>query len=129
MLSLLPALLLAPAALALPAGTPEHSPRYDYIVVGGGTSGLVVANRLSEDYGVSVAVIEAGDSELSNTNVSDVTAYGKAFGTAIDWQYESVAQEYAGNTSQVLRAGKAVGGTSTFNGNFYIQSLFCSIII
>ena len=110
--------LLAPAALAASEGVLSHSTRYDYIIVGGGTSGLVVANRLSEDYNVSVAVIEAGDIELNNPNVTSTAAYTKAFGTAIDWQYESAPQIYAGNASQVLRAAKALGGTSDINGTF-----------
>jgi choline dehydrogenase-like flavoprotein len=113
----LPALLLAPAVLAAPEEW-THSPRYDYIIVGGGTSGLVVANRLSEDYNVSVAVIEAGGVELYNPNITDTSKYGNAFGTAVDWQYESVPQTYAGNASQVLRAGKALGGTSNINGTY-----------
>lgn len=110
--------LLAPAALAASEGVLSHSTRYDYIIVGGGTSGLVVANRLSEDYNVSVAVIEAGDIELNNPNVTSTAAYTKAFGTAIDWRYESAPQIYAGNASQVLRAAKALGGTSDINGTF-----------
>jgi choline dehydrogenase-like flavoprotein len=111
--------LLAPAALAASESVVNartHSPRYDYVIVGGGTSGLVVANRLSEDYNVSVAVIEAGDIELYNSNITSTSKYGNAFGTAIDWQYESVPQVYAGNASQVLRAAKALGGTSDING-------------
>lgn len=91
-------------------------PLYDYVVVGGGTSGLVVANRLSEDPNVSVVVIEAGESEHDNPNVTAVGGYGKAFGTHVDYQYESVNQTHAGNSKQVLRAGKALGGTSTING-------------
>jgi hypothetical protein len=112
-------LLLAPAALAVSEGVGTawtHSPRYDYIIVGGGTSGLVVANRLSEDYNVSVAVIEAGGVELYNPNITDTSKYGNAFSTAVDWQYESVPQAYAGDAPQVLRAGKALGGTSNING-------------
>lgn len=89
---------------------------FDYVIVGGGTSGLVVANRLSEIPGVTVAVIEAGASVLNNTDVSASDGYGEAFGTSIDWAYQSVPQTYAGNTSQTLRAGKALGGTSTING-------------
>jgi hypothetical protein len=114
------ALFLAPAALAVSesvATTWTHSSRYDYIIVGGGTSGLVVANRLSEDYNVSVAVIEAGGIELYNPNITDTSKYGNAFGTAIDWQYQSVPQTYAGDAPQVLRAGKALGGTSNINGS------------
>lgn len=91
-------------------------PLYDYVVVGGGTSGLVVANRLSEDPDVSVVVIEAGHSVHNNENVTAANGYGKAFGTEIDYQYESVNQTYGGNSKQVLRAGKALGGTSTING-------------
>jgi choline dehydrogenase-like flavoprotein len=116
----LPTLLLAPAALAATKGAGDvwaHSPRYDYIIVGGGTSGLVVANRLSEDYNVSVAVIEAGGIELYNPNITDTSKYGNAFSTLVDWQYESVPQTFAGNASQVLRAGKALGGTSNINGS------------
>jgi len=115
-----PTLLLAPTALAISGSaepTGRTNTRYDYIVVGGGTSGLVVANRLSEDYNVSVAVIEAGGVELYNPNITDTSKYGNAFGTAVDWQYESVPQIYAGNASQVLRAGKALGGTSNINGS------------
>lgn len=97
-------------------------PLYDYVVVGGGTSGLVVANRLSEDPTVSVLVIEAGASVHDNHDVKSAGGYGKAFGTDIDYQYESVNQTHAGGPKQVLRAGKALGGTSTINGKriYYI---------
>jgi hypothetical protein len=113
------ALLLAPTALAVYESVATAwtlSLRYDYVVVGGGTPGLEVANRLSEDYNVSVAVIEAGDIELYNPNITDMSMYVNAFGTAVDWQYESVPQTYAGDAPQILRAGKALGGTSDING-------------
>lgn len=90
--------------------------QYDFVIVGGGTSGLVVANRLSEMREVTVVVIEAGDSVFNNFNVTSVTGYGRSFGTALDWAYQTEDQRYAGGSKQIMRAGKAIGGTSTING-------------
>lgn len=95
---------------------------YDYIVVGGGTGGLVVANRLSELANISVLVIEAGGSILNNPNVTGTSVYGKAFGTPIDWAYKTTAQEYGDGTPQTVRAGKALGGSSTINGLVYLRA-------
>ncbi|KAE9965739.1 hypothetical protein BLS_007428 [Venturia inaequalis] len=116
------ALALASTAFALPKSLPKSTPSYDYIIVGGGVSGLVLANRLSEDSAVSVAVIEAGDSVFNNKNVTDPAGYSKAFGTPIDWAYVSEPQAYASNKTQVLRAGKALGGTGTINGMTYMRA-------
>ncbi|KAF4167606.1 hypothetical protein CNMCM6936_004663 [Aspergillus lentulus] len=113
------------SALSLAVAAPlsnSTSPKYDYIIIGGGTSGLAVANRLSVDPSVNVLVLEAGGSVRNNANVTNVDGYGLAFGTDIDWQYQSVNQPYAGNLSQVLRAGKALGGTSTINGMAYTRA-------
>ena len=114
MLRALATLSLLSGALALP--TASVTPDYDFVIVGGGTSGLVIANRLSEDSGVTVAVIEAGASVFDNTNVTNVNGYGLSFGTNIDYAYQSTNQTYAGGKAQTLRAGKALGGTSTING-------------
>ncbi|KAF2816873.1 putative glucose oxidase [Mytilinidion resinicola] len=99
----------------------SSNPRYDYIVVGGGTAGLVVANRLTENPHVTVAVIEAGDSVFNNPNVTDTTAFGLSLGTSIDWAYPAEPQTYALNRTLIYDSGKALGGTSTINGMTYIR--------
>ncbi|KAF7114675.1 hypothetical protein CNMCM5793_009626 [Aspergillus hiratsukae] len=82
---------------------------YDYIVVGGGACGLVMANRLSEDLDHSVLIIERGGSVLNNALVYDTSAYSAAFATSIDYAYQSAPQTYMGNKVETLRAGKALG--------------------
>ncbi|KAB8288171.1 hypothetical protein EYC80_010177 [Monilinia laxa] len=114
---LLPAFALA----SVIAASPDTKIAYDYVIIGAGTSGLVIANRLSE-LNVTVAVIEAGDSVFNNTNVTNPSGYGLAFGSAIDWAYQTTSQSYAGDKVQTLRAGKAIGGTSTINGMAYTRA-------
>ncbi|KAJ5361955.1 hypothetical protein N7541_002799, partial [Penicillium brevicompactum] len=121
---LTPSLSLLALALGAAATSSHHgsAPQYDFVIVGGGTSGLVVANRLSELKNVTVAVIEAGDSVFNDANVTNVQGYSLAFGTEIDWAYETANQTYAGGLKQTLRAGKAIGGTSTINGMSYTRA-------
>jgi choline dehydrogenase-like flavoprotein len=89
---------------------------FDYVIVGGGTAGLVIANRLSEQSAVSVAVVEVGSDQRNNPNVTNVDDFTVAFNTSIDWQYPTAAQQYAGNRVLEYHQGKAIGGTSTING-------------
>ncbi|OTA80807.1 putative GMC oxidoreductase [Hypoxylon sp. CO27-5] len=94
---------------------------FDYVIAGAGTCGLVLANRLSEDPNVRVAVIEPGEDVRNNPNVTDVTRFLRAFGTEIDWQYTTTPQLGLNNRSVPFHAGKAIGGTSTINGMTYIR--------
>ncbi|KAI1484407.1 glucose oxidase [Biscogniauxia mediterranea] len=102
-------------------GVSVNAQAYDYVIAGAGTCGLVLANRLSEDPNVSVAVIEPGADVRNNPNVTDVSAFTVAFNTSIDWQYVTTPQPGAGNRSIAYHAGKAIGGTSTINGMTYIR--------
>ncbi|KAL4753291.1 hypothetical protein BDW72DRAFT_210463 [Aspergillus terricola var. indicus] len=110
---LIPSLVVGALSLGVAADSHYDSPfEYDFVVVGGGTSGLVVANRLSELSNVTVAVIEAGSSVLNNFNVTYIEGYSLAFDTEIDWAYQTEKQTYAGDLKQTIRAGKAIGGMS-----------------
>lgn len=87
---------------------------FDFIVVGGGTSGLVVANRLSESPDVQVLVIEAGYSALDNENSTFPELSGST--ETIDWRYQSAPQIYAYDRIEPLPGGKGIGGSSLING-------------
>ena len=89
---------------------------FDYVVLGGGTAGLVIASRLSENPRFTVAVIEAGDFERNNPNVTNPSVYGLAKNTRVDWEYGSKPQIFADNRTLVWSAGKGVGGSSLING-------------
>lgn len=82
-------------------GVPGINASFDYVVVGGGTAGLVMATRLAEDPANSVAVVEAGGFyELDNGNISVVPGYARFYtGTSpndtqplVDWGFVTVPQ-------------------------------------
>lgn len=93
---------------------------YDYIIIGAGTSGLVVANRLSEDPSVSVAVIEPGTDQRDNPDVASPDRFMKAFDTPVDWNYVTAKQPGAGDRALPLHQGKAWGGSSAINGQYTV---------
>ena len=97
-----------------------NNTHFDYVILGGGTAGLVIASRPSEDPRITVAVIEAGDFERNTPNMTNTTRLGLAKNTRLDWRYESAPQIFAGNRSLIWSAGKGVGLSSLINGkSFY----------
>ncbi|KAL5332470.1 hypothetical protein BJX70DRAFT_130147 [Aspergillus crustosus] len=98
--------------------------QFDFVIVGGGTAGLAVANRLSEIPEITVAVVEAGKDEGKNPDVTSVEGFGGSIGlnTHIDWLYHTTEQTHAGGRQLEYHSGKAWGGTSTINGMTYIRA-------
>jgi len=64
----------------------------DYVIVGGGTAGLVVANRLTEDPNVHVLLLEAGHDHSEDPRVNVPAFFTTLFGSEVDWKFETVPQ-------------------------------------
>ncbi|KAI1819212.1 hypothetical protein F4861DRAFT_158534 [Xylaria intraflava] len=92
----------------------------DYIIVGGGTSGLVVAGRLSEDPSIEVLVLEAGKDLSLDPRVNIPALWTSLLGSEADWQYKSAPQQGLGGRSIRQPQGKALGGSSAINGQAFI---------
>ncbi|KAI9690119.1 MAG: hypothetical protein M1822_009080 [Bathelium mastoideum] len=88
----------------------------DYIVVGGGLTGCVVASRLSESSAsVSVILLEAGIDASDNPHVSTPEGAFLLAGTNVDWAYKTVADPNTRDRVHTVPAGKALGGGSICN--------------
>nr|CAD7454423.1 unnamed protein product [Timema tahoe] len=96
---------------------------YDFIVIGAGSSGAVIANRLSEELGWSVLLLEAGGDE---TRISDVPVMMATLQRGpLDWNYVTEYQEGFCQAMENGRClwprGKLLGGTSAINGMIYVR--------
>lgn len=94
--------------------------RFDYIIVGAGSAGCVLANRLSEDPSINVVLIEAGKKD-SNPLISIPGAYVKLFRSSADWQFSTVPQAHVNNREIYLPRGKTLGGSSSTNAMAYVR--------
>ncbi len=94
---------------------------YDYVIVGAGSAGCTLANRLTEDKGVRVLVLEAGGWDR-HPFIKLPLGWGKVLlGRLYDWGYDSEPQEtMAGRRIEVAR-GKVVGGSSSINAMAYVR--------
>src|SRR3954469_16435179 len=94
-------------------------PEADYVIVGAGSAGCVVAARLSEDPSVRVLLIEAGG-KAKHPNVTIPAAFAKQFKTKLDWDYSTEPEPGCPNRSVYVPRGKGLGGSSLMNGMLYV---------
>ncbi len=92
----------------------------DYVIVGAGSAGCVLANRLSENPGSSVLLIEAGGADR-HPNIKIPAAFPNQFHTKLDWDYSTEPEPHVDGRSLYVPRGKSLGGSSSMNAMLYVR--------
>ncbi|QIS21913.1 GMC family oxidoreductase [Nocardia terpenica] len=93
---------------------------FDYIIVGAGSAGCVLAHRLTEDPAVSVLLLEAGPADDAD-EIHIPAAWGTLIRTHWDWRYQTTPQKQLGGRRAYWPRMKALGGCSSMNAMIYIR--------
>lgn len=94
---------------------------YHYIIIGAGSAGCVLANRLTEDPTVKVLLLEAGGPDKKQ-EIHIPAAFGKLLKTECDWAYETEAQPHLHDRKIFWPRGKVLGGSSSINAMVYSRA-------
>lgn len=97
-----------------------RSAGWDYIIVGAGSAGCVLANRLSEDPSTKVLLLEAGSRDW-NPFIHIPAGLGKLFGPGVNWRFHTVPQRHLDMREIWYPQGKTLGGSSSINAMIYIR--------
>lgn len=100
----------------------KNTEEFDFIIVGAGSAGCVLANRLSADKGNRVLLLEAGGSDI-NPFVAAPVGETQLLGSAYDWAFKSAPQDELGGATLELARGKCLGGSSSINGQLYFRGV------
>lgn len=98
---------------------PDQS--FDYIVVGAGSAGCVIASRLSEDRSITVLLVEAGPEDKSWTIDMPLAVESLLSGSEFNWQYVSDPEKYLSGRQVDHPRGRVLGGSSSINGMVYTR--------
>jgi choline dehydrogenase len=99
---------------------PDREQTYDYVIIGAGSAGCVLANRLTEDGSTTVLLLEAGAEDTAD-EIHIPVAFSSLFKTRWDWNYETTEQKHLGGKTAYWPRMKALGGCSSMNAMIYIR--------
>lgn len=111
---------LAISPFATINNTKESKKEYEYIIIGAGSSGCVLANRLTENPSIKVLLLEAGGPD-TKAEIHEPGKWGSLLGTEVDWNYSTQEEPFLNNRKITWPRGKVLGGSSSINAMIYVR--------
>lgn len=98
----------------------DNTQNFDYIIVGAGATGSVLANRLSADSSLKILLLEAGGSD-NLPAIKDPGGFVSLWGSDVDWKLQTTDQSALTGRSITINQGKVIGGSTSINAMMYVR--------